>query len=154
MYAACVHMSLRAEAEATVHSNPEDYAMGHQEWNLETLKELEMTVSATGDILYGAVLVAKMGEEALWVIETTPVGVIRRQIYGMKQKHGYRNRAPIGRPKRKNLKNWQKGESPSRRMTPVVKTSMLLSRINWDDSVFVKVLDHCPRMQKISKTFD
>jgi hypothetical protein len=58
MYAACVHVGLGVEAEATVHSSPEDYAMGHQEWNLEKLRDMGMTVSAR-DPLYDAVLVAR-----------------------------------------------------------------------------------------------
>ena len=162
MYAACVHMGLEVgvEAEVTVHSSPEDYAIGQQEWDLETLKDMEMTVSATGDPLYDVVLVARekrgIGEETLWVIVTTfvTVGVIHCQIYATKQKPGYRNRVPIGLPKSKNLKNRQKGKN--RQMTSVAKIWMLLylTRTNWDDSVSAKVLDHCPRLQKISKTFD
>ena len=131
MYAACVHMGLEVEAEVVVHSSPEDCAMGHKEWDLETLKDMETTVSATGDLLYDAVLVAKekregIGEETLWVIETTivVVGVIHCQIYATKQKPGYENRVPIGLPKSKNLKNRQKEKN--RRMTSVVKTWMLL----------------------------
>ena len=87
MYAACVHVGL--EVEATVHSSSEDLATSHQEWNLETLKGMEMTVSATRDPLYDAVLVARekkgIGEETWWVIETTfeVVGVIHCQIYAM-----------------------------------------------------------------------
>ena len=88
MYAACVHVGLGVEVEVTVHSSPEDYGMGHKEWDLETLKDMETTVSAT-DLVYDAVLVAKekrgRGEETLWVIETTfvAVGVIHCQIYAM-----------------------------------------------------------------------
>jgi len=88
MYAACVHMGLRVEAKVTVHSGPEDYAMGHKEWDLEILKDMEMTVSAT-DPLYDVVHVAKekrgIREETLWVIETTFVAVvvIHSQIYAM-----------------------------------------------------------------------
>lgn len=130
MYAACVHMGLGVgvEAEATVHASREDFAMGHQEWNLETLKDMEMTASATRDLLYDAVLVAKekrgIGEETLWVIKTTVVTVvvIHCQIYALKQKPGYRNRVPIGLPRSKNLKNKQKGKN--RQMMSVVKTWM------------------------------
>ena len=88
MYAVCVHMGLGVEAGVNVHSGPEDFAMGHKEWNQETLKDMEMTVSAT-DLLYDAVLVAKVkrgiGEETFWVIETTivAVGVKHCQIYAM-----------------------------------------------------------------------
>ena len=159
MYAACVHMGLGEDVKVTAHSSPEDYVMGQKEWDLETLKDMEMTVSAT-DPLYDAVLVAKekrgTGEETLWVIKTTfvAVGVIRCQIYAMKQKPEYGNRVPIGLPRSKNLKNMQKGGN--HRTTSVVKIWMLLylSQTNWDDSVSVKVLGHCRLLQKISKTFD
>ena len=155
MYAACVHMGWGVEAKVTVHSSPVDYAMGHKEWDLEILKDMEMTVSVT-DPVFDAVLVAKekrgIEEETLWVIETTfvAVGVIHCQIYAMLQKPGYGSRVPTGLPKNKNLKNKQKGKNQS-----VVKTWMLLylsrylSRTNWDDSVAARVLDHCPRLQKI-----
>ena len=159
MYAACAHMGWGVEGEATVHSSLGDYAKGHKEWDLETVKDMGMTVSATNPLYDDAVLVAKekreIGEETLWVIETTfvAVGVIHCQIYAMIQKPGYGNRVPIGLPKSKNLKNRQKEKN--HRMTSVVKIWMLLylSRTNWDDSVSVKVRDRCPLLQKILKTF-
>jgi hypothetical protein len=84
MYAASVHMGLGVKV--TVHSSPEDYAMDQKEWDLETLKDMEMTVSAT-DPLYDVVAKEKreIGEETLWVIETTfvAVEVIHYQIYAM-----------------------------------------------------------------------
>ena len=88
MYAACVHVGLGMEAKVTVHSSQEDYVMGHKERDLEKLKDMEMTVSSTNPV-YNAVLVAKekmgIGEEILWVIETTfvDVGVIHCQINAM-----------------------------------------------------------------------
>ena len=88
MYVACVHMGLGVEAKVILHSSPEDYAMGQKEWDLEKLKDMEMTVSATNPV-YDAVLVAKekrgIGGETLWVIETTfvDVGVIHCQINAM-----------------------------------------------------------------------
>ena len=89
MYAVCVHVGLGVEAKATVHSSLGDCAMGHTEWDLETLKDMEMTVSATEDPLFDAVLLARekkgIGEETLREIETTivAVGVIHCQIYAM-----------------------------------------------------------------------
>ena len=79
MYAACVHMGLGVEAKAILHSSPEDYAMGQKEWDLDKLKDMEMTVSETYPLYDDGVLVARekreIGEETLWVIKTTFVAV-------------------------------------------------------------------------------
>ena len=82
-----MHMGLGVEAKVILHSSPEDYAMGQKEWDLEKLKDMEMTVSETDLLCDDVVLVARekreIGEETLWVIETTfvAVGVIHCQIY-------------------------------------------------------------------------
>ena len=82
-----MHMGLGVEAKVILHSSPEDYAMGQKEWDLEKLKDMEMTVSETDPLYDDVVLVARekreIGEETLWVIETTfvAVGVIHCQIY-------------------------------------------------------------------------
>ena len=74
-----MHMGLGVEAKVILHSSPEDYAMGQKEWDLEKLKDMEMTVSETDPLYDDVVLVAKerrgIVEEILWVIETTFVAV-------------------------------------------------------------------------------